>query len=337
MSMSNFYASMVMSNSRNWLAAGAVMIALFAGQAARGAVILTADPPVPASPAVVTIDPEGLGTAERGITGTRQLRQTFQNPADFIVGEIVLSLEMTGNDGGLVLDFYEVADVNATTWLPLGEAIETITLPVTTDLPASTMRLGLTLTESSLFSLPGRNTGTEGYGIEISNLDEVMNIGTIHHSNSGTDAFTLGRYYTETGGQSGTGNRDFGVWLLASTAPPPVPGDTDGDGVVELNDDLNPIRMHYLESVTMRSQGDLNGDEFVTFADFREWKTAFLMVGGSLADVDLNFLSESVPEPSSIAMACILLSTLGRRFPRCARTTKKNRRRQICMITTQPN
>jgi hypothetical protein len=245
------------------------------------------------------------------VTGTRQLRQTFQNPAEFIVGEIILSLETSGADGGLVLDFFQVADVNANTWVPLGDPIETITLPVTTDLPDTTARIGFTLTESSLFTLPARNTGTEGYGIEISNVDQTTAIGNMRHSNSGTDDFTFGKYYTETGGQSGTGTRDLGVWLVASTAPPPLDGDTDGDGVVELEDDLNPIRLHYLQSVTMRAQGDLNGDELVTFADFREWKTAFLMGGGSLAGVNINFLSESVPEPSSIVLASVFLISLG--------------------------
>jgi hypothetical protein len=215
-----------------------------------------------------------------------------------------------------VLDFYQVADVNAGTWAPLGAPLETISLPLSTDLPTSTMRLGLTLTESSLFNLPARNTGTEGYGIEISNVDQTTNIASIHHTNTGTNEFTLGRYYDESGSAPGGGNRDFGVWLVASTAPPPLDGDTDGDGVVELEDDLNPIRMHYLQSVTMRAQGDLNGDDLVTFADFREWKTAFLTGGGSLAGVDVGFLSDPVPEPSSLALAFILLISFGARRPR---------------------
>jgi hypothetical protein len=287
----------------NWVVAGALLIVLTGGSLASSAVLLMPDPAVPTEAAVATLDPELFVPNQRGVAGTRELRQTFQNPAGFLVGEIILAFDMSGADGGLVLDFYEVADVNATTWMPLGEPIETITLPVTTDLPDTTSRLSLMLTESSLFTLPARNTGTEGYGIEISNVDATSNIGLARHSNSGNDDFPLGRYYTETGGQSGTGTRDLGVWLLASTATAPVPGDTDGDGVVELADDLNPIRMNYLQSVTMRTQGDLNGDDVVTFADFREWKTAFVMGGGSLADVDPSFLS--VPEPSAIALALV--------------------------------
>jgi hypothetical protein len=287
----------------NRVAAGALLILLTGGSFASSAVLLMPDPVVPTEAAVATLDPELFVPNQRGVAGTRELRQTFQNAADFLVGEIILSIDTSGADGGLVVDFYEVADVDATTWTPLGDPIETISLPVTTDLPDTTSRLSLVLTESSLFTLPARNTGTEGYGIEISNVDATTNIGLIRHSNSGTDDFPLGRYYTETGGQSGTGTRDFGVWLLASTALPPVLGDTDGDGVVELEDDLNPIRMNYLQPVTMRAQGDLNGDDVVTFADFREWKTGFLMGGGSLADIDPSF--PSVPEPSAIALALV--------------------------------
>jgi hypothetical protein len=298
------------------VAVGAVMVLLCSGPTASAAVTLGVDPAIPATPAVATIDPEMFVPNQRGVSGTRQLRQTFQNPAEFIVGEIILAMDSSGADGGLVLDFYEVADINAGTWSPLGNAIETIMLPTTTDLPDTTSRIGFTLTESNLFTLPARNTGTEGYGIEISNVDQIANIGNMRHSNSGTNEFALGRYYDENGNAPGGGNRDLGVWLVATTAPPPLAGDTDGDGLVELIDDLNPIRMHYLQSVTMRSQGDLTGDDRVTFADFREWKTAFLMGGGSLADVDVGFLSGSVPEPSTFALAFVLLISLGVRITR---------------------
>jgi PEP-CTERM motif len=82
-------------------------------------------------------------------------------------------------------------------------------------------------------------------------------------------------------------------------------GDTDGDGVVE-PDDLNPIRANYRQEVNLRSDGDLTGDLFVDLADFRQWKTAILAGGGSLANIDLRFLS--VPEPST---GCLLLFGLG--------------------------
>ena len=82
-------------------------------------------------------------------------------------------------------------------------------------------------------------------------------------------------------------------------------GDTDNNGIVELAD-LDPIRANYLQPVAARTDGDLTGDFFVSFADFRQWKTAYLAASGSLDGVDLSFLTTPVPEPGSA-----LLLTLG--------------------------
>jgi hypothetical protein len=79
--------------------------------------------------------------------------------------------------------------------------------------------------------------------------------------------------------------------------PPPVPGDVNGDGFVTL-DDFQPIQDNFRMMVASRTDGDLVRNGVVDFHDFREWKTAFLAGGGSLADIDFGFLS-SVPEPSA--------------------------------------
>lgn len=88
-----------------------------------------------------------------------------------------------------------------------------------------------------------------------------------------------------------------------------VPGDVDGNGVVDLND-LTPIRMNYRTDGAARTDGDLNGDQLVTFVDFREWKTALLDAGGSLEGVDLAFLGSSVPEPTSLGLAMLAVCGL---------------------------
>ena len=62
---------------------------------------------------------------------------------------------------------------------------------------------------------------------------------------------------------------------------PLVLGDTDGDGVVEIPDDFNPIRDNFQKSVALRTQGDLNRDGIVEFLDFREWKNEYLAGGGA--------------------------------------------------------
>ncbi|TWT66889.1 hypothetical protein Pla123a_45900 [Posidoniimonas polymericola] len=299
---------------RHGIAVGAAAALAATAPSAHALVTLSADPAVPTGAVVETLNPENFSPASRGIAGTRQLRMTFQNPTEFVVGEIILAVDLNGNDGGMVLDFYEVEDVNASGWAPIGDPLETITLGLDVDLPATTERLSLALTESNLFTLPARNTDAQGYGIEISNLDQATSLGLLRHSNSGADEFIGGTYYDESGGAPASGTRDWGIWLLETNEAPPVPGDTDGDMVVELFDDLDPIRTNYLQPVTFRSEGDLNGDEFVDFADFRQWKDAYLATGATISASDIAFLN--VPEPSAVCLLLMGLSAAARRRSR---------------------
>jgi hypothetical protein len=78
-------------------------------------------------------------------------------------------------------------------------------------------------------------------------------------------------------------------------------GDTDCDGDADLFD-FEAIRSHFRKTVTMRSDGDLVSNGVVDFADFHEWKTAFLSGGGSMEGVALNF--SDAPEPTAIV--CLL-------------------------------
>jgi hypothetical protein len=187
--------------------------------ALRADITLSIDPNYPSTPALFTLDPEPLTVAQRGIAGTRQLRQTFQLSQSLSVSDITLSLALNGTDGGLLLSFYQVDDVNAASWTA-GSLVKTLTIGTNVDLPSTTARLGLTLTGGDIFTLPQRDSGTAGYGIEIANVDGVSTVGNIRHSNNGSDNFLNGKYYTETGAQSGTGNRDFGVALVGTSAIP---------------------------------------------------------------------------------------------------------------------
>ena len=92
-------------------------------------------------------------------------------------------------------------------------------------------------------------------------------------------------------------NSRFDTYSIESAGPPPVPGDTNGNGIVELVD-FDPIRDNFRKPVTSRAQGDLVSNGVVDFADFRQWKTAFLGAG-SAAGLDASFTS--VPEPGTIA------------------------------------
>ena len=91
-----------------------------------------------------------------------------------------------------------------------------------------------------------------------------------------------------------------------------LPGDTNLNGVVDLTD-LDPIRTNYSLTGREYAEGDLNGDGAVTFADFRVWKTGYLEAGGSLAGLNLGFLS--VPEPTAAALLLIAAAAL----PACRR------------------
>lgn len=80
-----------------------------------------------------------------------------------------------------------------------------------------------------------------------------------------------------------------------------VLGDVDGNGIV--NDvDFGIIRDHLFQSGT-RAQGDLTGDGFVDFSDFRQWKTA----AGSGAGAGTS-LNAAIPEPASVLLAMIAAS-----------------------------
>jgi hypothetical protein len=99
---------------------------------------------------------------------------------------------------------------------------------------------------------------------------------------------------------NGTGN-PLGELLDPSTAP--VPGDVNGDRVVN-NTDFDIIRGNFLLSATTREQGDLNRDGLVEFADFRIWKNNVPPGAGSVA---------SIPEPGTLILVeCALLCCFGR-------------------------
>ena len=103
-----------------------------------------------------------------------------------------------------------------------------------------------------------------------------------------------------------------GLNLTNFTPPSFLLGDTDGNGTVEYPQDFNPIRDNFQKSVALRTDGDLNRDGIVDFADFREWKNAYLGGGGSLAGLNLSFSPTSaVPEPASACLAIFAAALLG--------------------------
>ena len=66
--------------------------------------------------------------------------------------------------------------------------------------------------------------------------------------------------------------------------------------IVELAEACGALGMARPLMVTERTDGDIVRNGVVDFADFRQWKTAFVAGGGAIADLDLSFVA--VPEPS---------------------------------------
>lgn len=81
--------------------------------------------------------------------------------------------------------------------------------------------------------------------------------------------------------------------------PPPLAGDVDRDGDVDL-DDFQLISMNLQNSVVPGSTGDLSADGIVDFDDFRIWKANYQPQ--QLAD------ALSIPEPLAISLSLVSLA-----------------------------
>lgn len=220
--------------SRGWemkvcvtrLSAAAVAVAACwsLAAAARAGVIVTSDAPFKTDAEVFTTDPYAGANANRGLTTTRELWQTFKNPADLDVKKIVLSFRVVNATTGLQLKFYEVADTTASNIITsgsLGALVHTIPLPAGT-YTTSSQRLGVTLSDGDVFTLPQRDAGTTGYAISISQLTQPASIvsGNLHYTNT-SDLYPNGKIYQETGAQS-SASRDAGLSITSAPEPTSV-------------------------------------------------------------------------------------------------------------------
>jgi hypothetical protein len=88
---------------------------------------------------------------------------------------------------------------------------------------------------------------------------------------------------------------------LGSLLAAPVPGDYDGNGVVEAAD-YTFWSDHFGESVEAGSGADGNGDGIVNTADFVLWRNAFTAQSAAGGALD----STAVPEPAS-AFCCVIV------------------------------
>jgi hypothetical protein len=107
---------------------------------------------------------------------------------------------------------------------------------------------------------------------------------------------------------------------------PPIPGDTNNDGDVDI-DDFETIRGNFGMIDALRSDGDLTSggpggrpDGIVDLYDFGQWKDNFPFPGAGSGSIG----NQSVPEPASallIAMSLLTTWRIARRRPRRQRHT----------------
>lgn len=204
---------MLTGKNRIRLAAATVAMAAMVGSA--NAATVTTGVAWPSTPPAETVDVYGVptSTSGRNVTGTRQLRQTFQTDTDVALDEIILSA--SGYTGAsFTIKFFEVADFEDASWSAGTQVGSVITVDAGTALGGTT-NLSVALTAGEQFTLPTRNTGVQGYGIELESVgtDFAFNWG---HAFDGTD-YATGRFYREDGtGQDLT--YDLGIALVPEPA-----------------------------------------------------------------------------------------------------------------------
>jgi hypothetical protein len=104
-----------------------------------------------------------------------------------------------------------------------------------------------------------------------------------------------------------TGIGFIGAFLTQSTVHidfvdvgiPPVPGDVNGDRMVQLND-YNIIKANFGMDVASRELGDVTGDGVVNLLDFGQWKDNFPLPGSASGSA-----AAQVPEPTSAAVGAL--------------------------------
>jgi hypothetical protein len=87
---------------------------------------------------------------------------------------------------------------------------------------------------------------------------------------------------------------------------PPVPGDVNGDRIVDLVNDYATIKSNFGTNVPSRTFGDVTGDGVVNLFDFAQWKGNYpFPAAGSGA------ISGAIPEPASAVLIALGLPLVG--------------------------
>jgi hypothetical protein len=172
---------------------------------------------------------------------------------------------------------------------------------------------GVTATDAST-----ANTATTGFEFEIdaptafNGLQGTVNI--VAFIAGDTSSFLSNQSLPGFNSPTNIGGGNFTytsvISVTTGVTPPLLPGDVDGNNVVNLND-FQIIRMNWLATSAsighpiVRTDGDLNQNGVVDIQDFREWKGAFGGGAGAIAQALASLPSGTIPEPSSLALASL--------------------------------
>lgn len=202
----------------------------------------------PTAPFIETVDASSLSsTGGRAITAvsgvSRKIRTSFQTDADVDIQEIFLSAQGIQNPSTFTIKFFELANVEASTWSSGAQIGPTLTVSGGA-VDTSVGNVIVPFENCSPLKLSQRNNGSEGYGIELELVDpNDPTVLTWRHAFDGTD-YTVGRSYYESGGGNSL-SWDMGLAMVGAT-------DLDMDGFDNefdnCPDDFNP------------DQFDLDGD-----------------------------------------------------------------------------
>jgi len=198
-----------------------VVLALsFAGNAYGATIASTAAtwPTFDALNETASIDANSVVNANRGISGTRIDRQSFNVTNTFTVDTIYLSAA-NYNSNAFTISFFQTTAVNANPIVSGTQVGSTITVDPLAAAVSGNMNLEISLLPSEYITFAA-TTGTAGYVMAIQLADSTTPAAfNWVHSNTGTDIYKGGRYRRDDNDQ--TSSRDFG-FALVQTVPEPT-------------------------------------------------------------------------------------------------------------------
>lgn len=224
------------------------------------------------------------------------LGQTFTTPGDKHLYALTgVSVKGVGDAGGGALDAdatwaLRISKVNGTTLAPL----KTFTGVAVPQGAAGTEWFTFSI---SGFDVPALAANTQ-YAFEIYSTAGWFGV----DATQGDAAYAGGTAFNSLGpGRSFTDNTlgnlaNHGydrTFIAQLAAPPGGPGDADNNGSVGVSD-YNLIKANLEKSVSMFTNGDLDGNSFVDLNDFRRWR---------LAASPAVLAAAGIPEPSAVLLA----------------------------------